>query len=103
MWVKVPVCSQDKLYLDYPITKLKICELATACKQYDLNIELITYLRDYENKDDLQVQLKIPSISFKAMLDHDASDEPSNKPKKIITTKFRIPMNLYMVLIGAFN
>ena len=38
---------------------------------------------DYENKDDLQFQLKIPSLSFKSMLDHVASAEPSNRPKQI--------------------
>ena len=38
---------------------------------------------DYENKYDLQFQLKIPSMSFKSMLDHVASDEPSKRPKQI--------------------
>ena len=47
-----------------------------AYKLYDLNVRLITDLRDYENKDDLQIQLKITSLSFKAMLHHVASDEP---------------------------
>ena len=46
-------------------------------------MRLITDPHDYENKDDLQVQLKIPSPSFKAMLDHLASAEPPNIPNKI--------------------
>ena len=37
----------------------------------------------YENRDDLQVHLEIPSHSFKAMLYHVASDEPSNRTNKI--------------------
>ena len=40
-------------------------------------------LRGYENKDDLQVKLKIPSPPFKAMLDHIMPAEPSNRPNKI--------------------
>ena len=40
-------------------------------------------LRGYENKDDLQVQLKIPSLPFKSMIDHVTSAEPSNRPNKI--------------------
>ena len=40
-------------------------------------------LCDYEKKDDIQVQLKIPSPPFKAMLDHVTSAESSNRPKKI--------------------
>ena len=47
-----------------------------ARKLYELNVKLSTYIRDYENKDYLQFQLKIPSPSFKAMLDHIPSAEP---------------------------
>ena len=69
-WVKVNVVTEDKLYLDYPINKLKVFGLATACKLHELNVRLIMDPHDYENKDDLQVQLKIPSPSFNTMLDH---------------------------------
>ena len=82
-WVKVPVRTQDKLYLDDPITKIKKCGLVTACKLHEFNVILITDLRGYENKDDIQVQLKIPSPPFKEMLDHITSAEPSNIPNKI--------------------
>ena len=37
----------------------------------------------YKNKDDIQVQLKIPSPPFKAMIDHVTSAESSNRPNKI--------------------
>ena len=37
----------------------------------------------YKNKDNLQVQLKIPSQPFKEILDHVTSAEPSNRPNKI--------------------
>ena len=47
------------------------------------NVRLITDLRDYKNKDNLQVKLKIPSPSFKVMLDHVASAKPLNIPNKI--------------------
>ena len=50
---------------------------------HELNVILITDLRDYENKDYFQVQLKIPSPLFKAILDHVVSDKPSNRPNKI--------------------
>ena len=46
------------------------------CKLHELNVKLIMDLRYYENKDDIQVQLKIPYPSFKAMLDHVASAKP---------------------------
>ena len=36
-----------------------------------------------KKKDNLQVQLKIPSPPFKAILDHVTSAEPSNRPKTI--------------------
>ena len=62
---------------------IKQCGLVTACKLHEFNIRLITDLCGYENKDDLQVQLRIPSPPFKAMLDHVTSAEPSNIPNKI--------------------
>ena len=49
-WVKVLVGIDDKLYLDYPITRLKNVGLATACKLHELNVRLITDLRDYEKR-----------------------------------------------------
>ena len=48
-----------------------------------MNVRLISDLCGYENKDDLQVQLKTPSPPFKEMLDHVTPAEPSNKPNKI--------------------
>ena len=54
-----------------------------ASKFHELNVRLITDPRDYENKENLQVQLKIPSPSFKTILDHVASANPSNRPKKM--------------------
>ena len=54
-WVKVRVRTQDKLYLDDPITKVKQCGLATACKLHELDVTFIKDLHSYENKDDLQV------------------------------------------------
>ena len=82
-WVKVPVGTEDKLYLDNPITRLKNVGLQRHANLHYLNVRLITDLRDYENKDNPQVQLKIPSPSFKAMLDHVASTKPSNRPNNI--------------------
>ena len=83
--VKVPFRTYYKLYLDELITKVKNWGVATACKLHELNVRLITDLCGYENKDDLQVQLKIPSPPFKAILDNFTSAEPSNRPIKLIT------------------
>ena len=80
-WVKVLVRTEYKLYLDDPITKLKKYGLSTACKIHEFNVRLITDLYDYENKDDLQVQLKIPSPLFKVILDHDKLPKQSNNPR----------------------
>ena len=52
-----------------------------AFKLNELNVRLITDLHNYENKDDLQVQIKTPSSSFKVMLDNVAPAEPSNRPE----------------------
>ena len=90
-WVKVPFRTQDKLYLDDPITMVKKCGLATACKLNELNVRLIMDLCVQENKNVLQVQLKIPSPPFKAMLDHVTSAEPSNRPNKIYYQKTSNP------------
>ena len=68
-----------------------------AYKLHELNVGLITDLRYYENKDDIQVQLKIPSLSFKAMLDHVLSAKPSNRPKQIDHQK---PLNPYEPIYG---
>ena len=57
----------------------------------------------YENKDDLQVLLKIPSPPFKAMLDHVTSAEPSNIPNKIDYQKLQTPINSDLVLIGTLK
>ena len=54
-WVKVPVRTSDKLYLYDPITKVKQCGLATACKLHEFDVTFIKDLRSYEDKDDLQV------------------------------------------------
>ena len=71
--------------------------LETARKLNELNVTLIMDLCDYENKDNLQVQLKIPSPSFKAIIDHVASAEPSNRPKK---TDYQKTLNCYESLYG---
>ena len=74
-----------------------------ACKWHELNVRLFTDPRDYEKKDNIQVQMKILSLSFKAMVDHVASAEPSNRPTILITKKLRISMNPDTVLIGALK
>ena len=102
-WFKVLVGTEDKLYLYYPITKLKSCGLTTACKFHKSNVILITDIRYYENKENIQVQLKIPSLSFKVMLDHVASAKPPNIPKIKYYQKIRIHMNADMVLISALK
>ena len=48
-----------------------------ASKFHELNVRLITDPRDYENKENLQVQLEIPPPSFKAMIDHVVSARPN--------------------------
>ena len=74
-WVKVLVGTYDKLYLYFPITLLKNVGFQSQLN-HEFNVRLITDLRDYENKYDLQVQLEIPYISFKAILYHVASSKP---------------------------
>ena len=54
-----------------------------AFKFHELNVRLMTDLHDYENKDNVQVQLKIPYTLFKAMLDHVVLAKQSNRPNKI--------------------
>ena len=73
--VKVLVGKYDKLYLYCPITLLKNVGFQQHLN-HEFNVRLITDLRDYENKYDLQVQLEIPYISFKAILYHVASSKP---------------------------
>ena len=41
-----------------------------ARKLHELDVRLIMDLIDYENKDNLQVQLKNTSPSFKVVIDH---------------------------------
>ena len=79
------------------------CGLAMACKLYEFNFTIITDFCDYENKDNIQVQLKTPSPSFKEMLDHYTLAEQSNIPNKTDWQKNRIPMNPYIVLIDVLK
>ena len=58
-----------------------------AFQLHEFNVRLIMYIHDYENKENIQVQLKIPSPSFKVMLDHAALSEQSNRPNKIVNQK----------------
>ena len=46
VWVKVPVSTEDKLYLYYPITMLKSVGLQQDAN-HEFNVRLITDLHDY--------------------------------------------------------
>ena len=102
-WVKVTVSTQDKLYLDEPITKVKQCGLATACKLHEFNVRLIMDLCGYGNKDDLQVLLKSHVRHSRQCLIMSRQLNHQTNQTKLITKTLQTPMNPDMVLIGTLK
>ena len=102
-WVKVPVRTEDKLYIDYPITKLKNVGLKRHANCMSLMLDWLRIYVIMKTKTISKSNWKPHLLHSRQCLIMSRQQNYQTDQNKLITKKLWIPMNPNMVLIGALK